>query len=437
MTVSLRVYVGGVTGKSWHLQAPPRHIELSVFIPICYPSTQSFDKRQSTKMYGYIDETGNTGRNLFDDQQPVYITGALITRANFDLSYGANLKTKLDKHDIQELHANEIGFRKLELVAPDLLQILRHSDASFALSVVEKKYLLATKVVDSIFDSGENPSVPWDFYNLRPLRMMLVFKLSSLLCDDLAKNFWSILMERNKAKLLENLKKFCEAILVRVPELPDAHSRQLFTDAFQWVKENPDGPLIFTQNRHDLKQHMPNTVAFSNLLRAVDQVSKIKRCPRTNLVHDSQHEFSNTLAFIHKFFANAPDEQIHHAGETYTLSVLPGSSFEMVPDENSLGVQIADTFLWLYRRHTLGKDIPPNSRKLLDFSLNRTLIEEFTFDGVHQRLMEQLACMEEPSPSAINGATELAQEYRNASKLHVDQYKVDGLRPFERETMID
>jgi hypothetical protein len=35
-------------------------------------------------LYAYIDETGNTGHNLFDEAQPDFFTAALITKGNFD-----------------------------------------------------------------------------------------------------------------------------------------------------------------------------------------------------------------------------------------------------------------------------------------------------------------------------------------------------------------
>ena len=33
-------------------------------------------------MFAYVDETGNTGKNIFDLDQPDFFTGALITKTN-------------------------------------------------------------------------------------------------------------------------------------------------------------------------------------------------------------------------------------------------------------------------------------------------------------------------------------------------------------------
>jgi hypothetical protein len=36
-------------------------------------------------MYAYVDETGNTGNQIFDPNQPLFITAAMMTRVNFDV----------------------------------------------------------------------------------------------------------------------------------------------------------------------------------------------------------------------------------------------------------------------------------------------------------------------------------------------------------------
>jgi hypothetical protein len=36
-------------------------------------------------MFAFVDETGNTGENLFDEKQPLFITAALITKSDFDI----------------------------------------------------------------------------------------------------------------------------------------------------------------------------------------------------------------------------------------------------------------------------------------------------------------------------------------------------------------
>jgi len=119
-------------------------------------------------LYAYIDETGNTGHNLFDSAQPDFFTAALITKGDFDLAFATPTKAIAQKLGTQSLHGRELGLGKLESAAPDFLRLLYAANANFFVSRVEKKYLLGTKVFDSLFDSGENAGVAWHHYNLRP-----------------------------------------------------------------------------------------------------------------------------------------------------------------------------------------------------------------------------------------------------------------------------
>jgi ATP-dependent DNA ligase len=42
-------------------------------------------------VWAYVDETGNTGNRIFDDEQPFFTTAAMMTKSNFDLVYQAEI----------------------------------------------------------------------------------------------------------------------------------------------------------------------------------------------------------------------------------------------------------------------------------------------------------------------------------------------------------
>ena len=68
----------------------------------------------------------------------------------------------------------------------------------------------------------------------------------------------------------------------------------------------------------------------------------------------------------HELFSNASSETIEWAGESYSLQKNPGSSFVMKSDEASVGIQMADTAVWLYSQYLKGKQIPKNCSRLLN-----------------------------------------------------------------------
>lgn len=71
-------------------------------------------------MYCYVDESGNTGNNLFDTAQPVLYYGLLTSKTNLDATAEPLLNALRAKLNVERLHANELGVGRLSEIAPDL-----------------------------------------------------------------------------------------------------------------------------------------------------------------------------------------------------------------------------------------------------------------------------------------------------------------------------
>ncbi|MBC1181197.1 hypothetical protein HF680_00800 [Brevundimonas sp. WCHBH090558] len=66
-----------------------------------------------TPLFAYVDESGNTGRNIFDTAQPDYYTAALVSRGDFDRNYGDQVRAIAGKVGATAIHANELGLGRL------------------------------------------------------------------------------------------------------------------------------------------------------------------------------------------------------------------------------------------------------------------------------------------------------------------------------------
>src|SRR5262249_2749479 len=141
--------------------------------------------------------------------------------------------------------------------------------ANFFVSRVEKKYLLGTKVFDSLFDSGENAAVAWHHYNLRPLKIMLAFKTAFILDEETARLFWQCILEPSQEKALAMLPGICERLLENLHRLPDAKSREVLGQGLEWARDHPESIQIHTDRRSARQGHFPNMVAFANLLEGL------------------------------------------------------------------------------------------------------------------------------------------------------------------------
>ena len=148
-----------------------------------------------------------------------------------------------------EIHAAVLGVGRLENIARDLLKIIRKAGPAFAIARVEKRYVVATKVFDTLFDAFENKAVPWHAYNVPTLRMPLVFKVAYILDDVAAVAFIDALMDSNDQRAWSKMADFCRLILPRVNDIPDARSREIVTNALEWAAENPEALQFVLRTR--------------------------------------------------------------------------------------------------------------------------------------------------------------------------------------------
>jgi hypothetical protein len=387
-------------------------------------------------IYAYVDESGNTGKNIFDPAQPDFYTAALITHGDFDILWGPKVRAIARKLGHNEMHANELGLGRLEEIADDLAQLILSSRANFFVCRVEKRYLLATKLFDVLFDSGENAAVSWHNYNIKPLKIVLAFKLSLLVDEPTARLFWKCLLLPNEAEARQLLPKICEAILARITELPDERSQEILGEGLRWVITHPEAIQITTTRKIATQGHFPNLVAFTNLLNGLETFSKLRRKRIALITHDEQSEFQGTLATWHERFSNAAPDLIHWVGETFSVQMAAGSQFRIKSDTESPGIQIADVALWLFGQFLKGKTLPIGCTRLLELILVCGWHNDFSFKGVETSIVQEWGHVPF-GPLAPENAEKAARMLKFAEARRLDsmaQFETDGLPPFMRSS---
>jgi hypothetical protein len=390
-------------------------------------------------MFAYVDETGNTGGNLFDPEQPWFVTIGLMTKANFDILE----RTLFQAHDANgetDFHANEVGFEKIERIAPRLLAVSKKRDARFFISRVEKLYLATAKVIDTVFDSYENKAVPWHVYNLRPLKLILLFKLVHYVLDEnMVKLFWESLMHKNSKRASELFVDACKAILVRVDNLTDKRSREIAREAFTWAIENYDRITVHSETKLIRYGHMPNMVAFTNLIDGIERQSQAWGNAVKIIKHDRQTQFEKSLAFAHELCANADPTPIEWPSMgKYSLQKVNGSKFVVANRFESPGIQLVDIVLWLFGRMNTGDDLPEHSHRFMKYALSKGYYNDFSFDGVYYNLDKEMRpIMEAPfSEEQLAMAKEMierSEERRLADMRQPDMHRAVAARFYPKE----
>ena len=74
-------------------------------------------------MFFHVDESGNTGNNLFDVAQPTLSYGLLSSRSNVDVLGVEIHSAMLASLGVDTLHAAELGVDRIESIAPLLIAL--------------------------------------------------------------------------------------------------------------------------------------------------------------------------------------------------------------------------------------------------------------------------------------------------------------------------
>jgi hypothetical protein len=131
----------------------------------------------------YIDESGNTGGNLFDPTQPHFYSGALIANFDFDAKHPLVMQNIARACGQEDFHANAIGLERLRPHLAGVQSLIKRENLRFYIGRVEKRHLALAKFFDVFFDPAENRAAPWHIYNSIQMRFLLLFNLNPIVSD--------------------------------------------------------------------------------------------------------------------------------------------------------------------------------------------------------------------------------------------------------------
>jgi len=107
-------------------------------------------------VYFSVDESGQTGLNLFDDTQPYLFYGVLSSRSNLDILAEEHLNKLRSKLGVERLHAAELGNGRLVEIQRELAFVKKKFDLRFDFYCIAKADHALISFFDQAFDQGMN-----------------------------------------------------------------------------------------------------------------------------------------------------------------------------------------------------------------------------------------------------------------------------------------
>jgi len=362
-------------------------------------------------LHFYVDESGHTGPNLFDPNQPILYYGVLSSRVNLDVLLESRLASQRRSLGVARLHAAELGVGRLVEVAPAIIRLVKQYDIRFDVYRVAKPDHAIICFFDQVFDHGVNPAITWTGY-WTPMRYVLLLKLASLFDEDLARLAWDARITPNADVALPVMQQVCRELRNRVDRLPDLRSRQLIGDTLAWAEANPKEILYNVPSKKDMLQVTPNVVGFQSVMQCIAARIKATGVQASRIVVDQQSQFNKAQKTLSEFYQAARGFK---APMGPGLPMVDHTNVPTVPIEfssssSSAGLELADVHLWIFKRVLERSELPPELRAVVQAHLHRSKTDELSLNAIASRwtkYFDQIPQLEEMSPEQVNRGKEI------------------------------
>lgn len=360
-------------------------------------------------MYFYVDESGHTGTNLFDENQPVLYYGVLSSKVNLDVLAENELSVLRKRLGVKRLHASELGNGGLVQIVDDLINIQKKYDLRFDIYRIAKPDHALICFFDQVFDQVLNPAITWSAY-WTPLRYVLLLKLASLFDEDILKIAWSARIELNDEKANAGLIEVCRTIKGRVSELPDERSRTLIYDALNWAQNNPTEIQYNAKRKKDLLSITPNLIGFQSVMHGIASRLKKNNKNASIITVDQQSQFNKgqkTFAEFCVSVKNAPLLSIGPGLPEIDFKDMPTIPLSFKSGTYSAGLEVVDVYIWLFKRMLEEKEVANELQPFINKQIPKSKTYEISINAISSRSQKWFEELPEPTEDEIKKGSEL------------------------------
>jgi hypothetical protein len=223
-------------------------------------------------MFVFADETGNSGKNVFDKNE-WYRLGAILSVSDVEPGARSAIEPLVKVKGIARAHAHEIaGFEVADLANAIMDELDQAGSWSFFTFSIHKPYVVTTKFVDTIFDSGENLAAPPTWYNIELFRHAICLAVDDCMTPLNRSRFWEAFLKDDVTGIQACVRNLLVYVIRKVG---DPRLREIMRDALQFALKHPEQFTLLAANRRDSYQgHTPNMVAFTSLFNAIHEFAE-------------------------------------------------------------------------------------------------------------------------------------------------------------------
>lgn len=361
-------------------------------------------------MFFYIDESGNTGSHLFDKNQPVLYYGVLSSQKDLDISARETIEEARKISGSQRLHASRMGVAGLASISQHLIALQEELNLGFDIYRVMKVDHAIISFFDQVFDQGMNPAMSWSGY-WTPLRYGLLIQLASLFDEELARDAWLARIEIKDKKAHPQLVKVCQALIERLPEMTDWRAKQLIGDTLRWAAKYPSKLSYNCKSKKEVLDITPNIIGFQVVMRGIASRTATPETAKSIIV-DQQCQFNRPQKLLAEFYAKARnvDWSTGPGLPVMDLSNIPTEPLTFKAGTESVGLELVDCYLWIFKRLFEGKPVAPELYPLVQAQINEGNTSELSISSIAQQYSELLLNLPPISKTDMQRSIEIRRE---------------------------
>ncbi len=297
-------------------------------------------------MYIYGDESGNTGKEIFNDPE-WYHQGGLLSLDDVDPIVSPVIRRHCNDLGVERIHANELPPDKVAAIASEILDVLDSSTTwIFHHTKIHKPYMATTKFVDAIFDSGENDGARWLWYNSEFLRHSLCCLMDDVLTQRNKRRFWPAYLESNHDEVKACIRN---ALTYLDRHTSDRRLQTVVRDAFNHALQHMDDLSFGSSGKSYRKLEAPNMAAFSCLIGSVHNFAEKHEAKPVSFIHDQSSEFNKTMRKMHTWFSGVQAKSADIAAKVVMVDWGLGT-FSVPSSKDVPALQAVDVLLWILQR---------------------------------------------------------------------------------------
>ncbi|MFP6847722.1 MAG: DUF3800 domain-containing protein [Pseudomonas sp.] len=337
-------------------------------------------------MHFYVDESGQTGLNLFDENQPTLFYGVLSSRFDLDVVAKPYVEKLREILKVDRLHAAELGNGQLVKIADKLDVVAKRNELTFDIYKIQKADHAAISFFDQVFDSGMNKAIPFTSY-WSPLRYLLLIQMVRLFDEGTLRRAWNARISINKDFANKELAEICSILLERSDEIVDPRARELISDGLRWAAAYPAEIDYNVSDKKEKLQISPNLIGFQSVLHGISARLKERRSEAVRIVVDRQSEFNSAQEYINNFYREAKGVPWVTGPGMPVMDTdnIPDIPITCTPGDKSVGLELVDVYLWMFKRKLEGKSVAEKLYPVINRMLERGRTDEVSIIGLEAR----------------------------------------------------